>query len=70
MGIQVAFTYPWEGSVFALIAAALFAIAFILDLAGAGSGNFNGGTITVLGLVFLALHFAPLASVRSRRWRR
>jgi hypothetical protein len=56
---------------FALIAAVLFAIAFILDLVGAGSGNLNGGTVTALGLVFLALHFAPLSTIRtSRRWRR
>ena len=55
---------------FALIAAALFAIAFVLELAGAGSGNFNGGTISTLGLVFLALHFAPLGTIRTRRWRR
>ena len=55
---------------FAIIAAILFAIAFIMELAGAGSGHFTSTTVTTLGLVFLALHFAPLAGVRSRRWRR
>ena len=52
---------------FAIIAAVLFAIAFILELLGAGSGNINASTVTTLGLVFLALHFAPLGSVRRRR---
>lgn len=53
---------------FAIIAAIIFAIAFILDLAGKSEGNFfNAGTLTVLGLFFVALHLAP---VRSPRWRR
>ena len=70
-GYQVASTYSREEYVFAFIAAVLFAIAFIMELAGASSGNFNGGTVSTLGLVFLALHFAPLGAVRtSRRWRR
>jgi hypothetical protein len=61
---------PWEESVFAIIAAVLFAIAFILQLIGKASGNLNWLTFELLGLVFLALHFAPLGTVRSRRWRR
>jgi heme/copper-type cytochrome/quinol oxidase subunit 4 len=56
--------------VFAIIAAVLFAIAFILDLIGKASGNINATTIMLLGLVCLALHFAPLGTVRSGRWRR
>ena len=55
---------------FAIIAAVLFAIAFILQLIGKGSGNLNWLTFELLGLTFLALHFAPLGAVRSRRWRR
>ncbi len=55
---------------FAIIAAVLFGIAFILELANKGSGNINATTITALGLVFLALHFAPLGTVRGGRWRR
>jgi hypothetical protein len=55
---------------FAIVAAILFAIAFLLELIGKGSGNLNGTTVTTLGLVFLALHFAPLGTVRTRRWRR
>jgi hypothetical protein len=56
--------------VFAIIAAVLFAIAFILELLGKGSGNFNYVTLMLAGLVVLALHFAPLGTVRSGRWRR
>ena len=57
---------------FAILAAIVFAIAFILDVAQTGSGRlFNAGTLTVLGLLLLALHLAPLGAVRSRRyWRR
>jgi len=56
--------------VFAIIAAVLFAIAFIMELVNKGSGSINATTVTTLGLVFLALHFAPLGTVRSGRWRR
>ena len=55
---------------FAIIAAVLFAIALILELIGKGSGNFNYLTLMLAGLVLLALHFAPLGSVRAGRWRR
>jgi hypothetical protein len=59
---------PREGSLFAIIAAIIFAIVFILDLAGKSEGNLiNPGTLTALGLFFIALHLAP---VRSFRWRR
>jgi hypothetical protein len=55
----------------AVAAAIVFAIAFILDLAQTGSGRlFNAGTLTVLGLLLLALHLAPLGTLRTRRWRR
>ena len=53
---------------FAVVAAVIFAIAFILDLASKSYNSFiNPGTLTVLGLFFLALHFAPLSSVGRRR---
>ncbi len=55
---------------FAIIAAVLFAIAFILELVAKASGNLNWATFELLGLVFLALHFAPLGTVRARGWRR
>jgi len=70
MGIQWGPLPHLEESVFAIIAAVLFAIAFIMELVSAGSGVLNAGTVTTLGLVFLALHFAPLGAVRTRRWRR
>ncbi len=55
----------------AIAAAIVFAIAFILDIANTGSGRlFNPGTLTVLGLLLLALHLAPLGALSSRRWRR
>jgi hypothetical protein len=54
---------------FAIVAAVIFAIAFIFDLAGKSYNNLlNAGTLTVLGLFFVALHLAPLGSVG--RWRR
>jgi hypothetical protein len=53
--------------VFAFVAAVIFAIVFILDLVGQNYGPFiNAGTLTALGLFFLALHFAPLGRVRRR----
>jgi hypothetical protein len=53
---------------FAIVAAVIFAIAFILDLVGKSYNNlFNAGTLTVLGLVFVALHLAPLGSLGRRR---
>ncbi len=55
---------------FAIIAAVIFAIAVILELAGKSYGVLlNAGTLTTLGLFFVALHLAPLArySVRRRR---
>jgi hypothetical protein len=57
---------------FAIAAAIVFAIAFIMDIAQTSSGRlFNPGTLTVLGLLLLALHLAPLGAMRSRRyWRR
>jgi hypothetical protein len=54
--------------VFAIAAAIVFAIAFILDVTASGSGRFNAGTLTVLGLLLLALHLAPLNL--GRRFRR
>ena len=53
---------------FAIIAAVIFAIAFILELLGKSSGTFfNATTLTTLGLVFVALHLAPLSRFTSRR---
>jgi hypothetical protein len=53
---------------FAIIAAVIFAIVFVLDLAGKSYNNFiNPATLTALGLLFVALHLAPLATARWRR---
>jgi hypothetical protein len=53
---------------FAIVAAVIFAIVFILDLAGKSYNDFiNPATLTALGLLFLALHLAPLGKVRWRR---
>ncbi len=53
---------------FAIIAAIIFAIAFVLELVGKSYGNFiNAGTLTTLGLLFVALHLAPLARYNIRR---
>lgn len=52
----------------AIVAAIIFAIAFILDLASKSYNSFiNPGTLTVLGLLCLALHFAPLSTLGRRR---
>jgi hypothetical protein len=54
--------------VFAIVAAIIFAIVFILDLTGKSYGVLvNAGTLTTLGLFFIALHLAPLARHAIRR---
>jgi hypothetical protein len=54
--------------VFAIIAAIVFAIAFILDLLGKSYNNlFNNTTLVALGLLLLALHLAPLTRFTARR---
>jgi hypothetical protein len=54
--------------VFAIVAAVIFAIVFILDLTGKTYGVLiNPGTLTALGLFFIALHLAPLARYAVRR---
>jgi hypothetical protein len=61
--------------VFAIVAAILFAIAFIMDLAGSvGGDHFNPTTLTAAGFVCVALHLAGAGSWdwswrRSRRRR-
>jgi hypothetical protein len=54
--------------VFAIVAAIIFAIAFVLDLLAKSYNNLlNANTLVVLGLVFLALHLAPLGRFRVTR---
>lgn len=57
---------------FAILAAVLFAIALIMDLADA-TGSITSGTLVTAGLLSLALHLAGVgAGVRiprgGRRW--
>jgi uncharacterized membrane protein len=60
-------THPEVTTVFALIAAIVFAIALVADLANISSDLFNNGTLTVLGLFFVALHLAGFGT--STNWR-
>jgi hypothetical protein len=54
--------------VFAIVAAIIFAIAFILDLLAKSYNNLlNANTLIALGLVFVALHLAPLKRYRLSR---
>jgi hypothetical protein len=55
----------------AVIGAVLFALALILDLAGASLGStITTGTIVTAGLLCLALHLAGVGTkVRAGNWR-
>lgn len=59
---------------FGIIAAVLFGLALILDLADTGVGDLiSAGTLTIAGLLFLALQLAtPVSRTpwRGRRWGR
>jgi hypothetical protein len=57
---------------FAIIAAVLFGLALIFDLAGVGLGSvITSGTLVDAGLLCVALHLAGVAtSTRSLNWRR
>jgi hypothetical protein len=60
--------------VFAIIAAVIFGLALILDLADASFGaTITGGTLLVAGLLCMSLHLAGIGvGVRGRSfaWRR
>jgi hypothetical protein len=54
---------------FAIIAAILFGLALIIQLASISTNNiFNTGTLTTAGLLCLALHLA--GALKGRRWMR
>ena len=56
---------------FAIIAAALFGLALILDLAKASLGSITSGTLLLAGLLCVALHMAGIGTnARGRNWRR
>jgi hypothetical protein len=65
-------TDPLEANVFAIIAAVLFGLALILELAGRDLGPvLDQGTLTTAGLLCVALHLAGVATAwRGRGWRR
>lgn len=55
----------------AIVAAVVFGLALILDLAGASLGPIGTGTLVTLGLLLIALHLAGIgAARRSFNWRR
>jgi hypothetical protein len=58
--------------VFAIIAAVIFGLALLLDLANASLGSvLDGGTLLMAGLLCVALHLAGVGSgVRSFSFRR
>lgn len=51
----------------AIVAAVVFAIALLFDLADISSDAFNNTTLMVLGLLLLALHLAGVGT--STAWR-
>ncbi|TDD31315.1 hypothetical protein E1287_26930 [Actinomadura sp. KC06] len=51
----------------AIVAAIVFALALLFDLADVTSDAINNGTLTVLGLLLIALHFAGVGT--STNWR-
>lgn len=54
----------------AIVAAILFALALLFELAKLGGDVINSGTLTTAGLLFVALHLAGIGSRwRSRRRR-
>lgn len=56
----------------AIVAAVVFGLALLLDLADASLGSaITGGTLVTLGLLLVALHLAGVgAGTRSWSWRR
>ena len=48
----------------AVVAAIVFVVALLFDLADVSSDAFNSSTLTLLGLLFLALHLAGVGT----RW--
>jgi uncharacterized membrane protein len=52
----------------AVVAAIIFALALLFDLADVSSDAFNFATLVTLGLLFLALHMAGFGTTTN--WRR
>ncbi|WP_309116078.1 hypothetical protein ACQPW3_31305 [Actinosynnema sp. CA-248983] len=47
---------------FAIIAAVIFGLALLLDLANASLGTVDGGTLLMAGLLCVALHLAGVGT--------
>ena len=58
-----------EAIMLAIVAAVLFAIALILDIAGVGLGPLGPSTVMLAGLLCLALQFAGVGARSYRRSR-
>jgi hypothetical protein len=59
-----------EDAVFAIIAAVLFALALIFQLAGTSLGVITATSLMLAGLLCVALHLAGAASWGGRGWYR
>ncbi|MGI5201091.1 hypothetical protein ACQEU6_05775 [Spirillospora sp. CA-108201] len=53
----------------AIVAAIVFALALLFDLADISSDAINNGTLTVLGLLLIALHLGGVGTGASANWR-
>ncbi|MGH3804418.1 MAG: hypothetical protein ACRDTD_30625 [Pseudonocardiaceae bacterium] len=62
--------YDKETTMLAIVAAVLFAIALILDLAGLALGPLDVLTFITAGLLCLALQLAGIGASSTRSWRR
>jgi hypothetical protein len=62
--------HPLEANVFAIIAAVLFGLLLLLELAGADLGPIlDQGTLTTAGLLCIALHLAGVGTGWRTGWR-
>lgn len=58
-----------EVAMLAIVAAVIFALALLFDLADISSDAFNYATLVTLGLLFIALHLAGIGP-GTYTWRR
>lgn len=54
---------------FAVVAAIVFGLALLFDLADIQSDPFDYATLVTLGLLFVALHLAGLGGAAPTSWR-
>ncbi|GAA2272372.1 hypothetical protein AB0C84_44115 [Actinomadura sp. NPDC048955] len=53
----------------AIVAAIVFALALLFDLADISSDAINNSTLTVLGLLLIALHLGGVGTGGGANWR-